>query len=82
MGDNILLTGRPGVGKTTVVRRVVEALTEVDGSNGPRAGAAIASGFYTQEMRVEGQREGFRAITLDGREAMWPASSRRLSTPH
>jgi len=58
MGRTLLLTGRPGVGKTTVIRRVAEAL-------GPRAG-----GFYTEEIRGPGGRKGFRLITLDGRQAV------------
>jgi nucleoside-triphosphatase len=54
MGRALLLTGRPGVGKTTVLRAVVARL-------GPLAG-----GFYTEEIREQGQRTGFRLITLDG----------------
>jgi nucleoside-triphosphatase len=53
----LLLTGRPGSGKTTVVRQVAASLS------GPRV-----AGFYTEEIRVRGQREGFRLVTLDGRE--------------
>jgi nucleoside-triphosphatase len=52
----LLLTGRPGIGKTTVIRRVAEAL----------AGERIA-GFYTEEERRRGERTGFRIVTLDGR---------------
>jgi nucleoside-triphosphatase len=51
----ILLTGRPGVGKTTVIRRLAELLS----------GRAIA-GFYTDEIRVAGQRQGFRVTTFSG----------------
>ncbi|MFH1862496.1 MAG: nucleoside-triphosphatase [bacterium] len=50
----ILLTGQPGIGKTTVIRQIAERL-------GDRAG-----GFYTQEMRANGVRRGFEIITLDG----------------
>lgn len=51
----ILVTGRPGSGKTTLVRRVVEALR------------APASGFYTRETRGrDGRRTGFELVTLDG----------------
>jgi nucleoside-triphosphatase len=54
MGRALLLTGRPGVGKTTVIRSVVAQL-------GARAG-----GFYTEEIRESGRRTGFRLVTLDG----------------
>jgi nucleoside-triphosphatase len=51
----ILLTGAPGSGKTTVIRRV---LAQLDGPVGV---------FYTQEIRSQGARQGFEIITLDGR---------------
>jgi nucleoside-triphosphatase len=53
----LLLTGRPGVGKTVVVQKVVASLP----------GWRLA-GFYTEEIRVAGQRQGFRAVTFDGSE--------------
>ncbi len=56
MGRTLLLTGHPGVGKTTAIRQVAEAL-------GSRAG-----GFYTQEILGPGGRKGFQLVTLDGRE--------------
>ena len=52
------MTGPPGIGKTTLVRRVVERL------HGKRL-----SGFYTEELRGRGGRIGFRIVTLDGRAA-------------
>ena len=58
MGRTLLLVGRPGIGKTTVIKQVVERL-------GDRAG-----GFYTEEIRGPGGRKGFRLLTLDGREAV------------
>jgi nucleoside-triphosphatase len=58
MGRTLLLTGRPGVGKTTVVKAVAEAL-------GERVG-----GFYTEEIRGPGGRQGFRLATLDGQETV------------
>jgi len=58
MGRALLLTGRPGIGKTTVVKAVATALEN-------RAG-----GFYTEEIRGPGGRRGFRLVTLDGREAV------------
>ncbi len=53
---NILLTGRPGVGKTTVIMRALELLPGVR-----------ATGFYTRELRGPRGRLGFEAVTLDGR---------------
>ncbi|MEW6359455.1 MAG: NTPase [Planctomycetota bacterium] len=50
------MTGRPGVGKTTLVRKVVES------------GLPIAGGFYTEEIREAGRRMGFMIRTLDGKE--------------
>jgi len=52
----LLLTGPPGVGKTTVVRRVAAGL----------AGRRV-QGFTTEEIRVGSQRLGFRLETFDGR---------------
>ncbi len=57
MPENLLLTGPPGIGKTTIIRTVARAL-------GARAG-----GFYTEEVREEDRRVGFRIVTLDGQTA-------------
>ncbi|MCJ7551989.1 MAG: nucleoside-triphosphatase [Anaerolineae bacterium] len=57
MGRSLLLTGHPGIGKTTIIRKVVEAL-------GNRAG-----GFYTEEIQGPGGRHGIKLITLYGEEA-------------
>jgi nucleoside-triphosphatase len=53
-----LLTGLPGSGKTTVVRRIVELLK-----------VQRLAGFYTEELREHGQRVGFEAVGLGGRSA-------------
>jgi nucleoside-triphosphatase len=55
MGAALLLTGQPGVGKTTIIRSVIGRLE------------GRAAGFYTEEIREEGRRTGFRLVTLDGR---------------
>jgi len=55
---NILLTGMPGVGKTTLVRALVEKLDRP------------ARGFTTEEIRERGRRRGFKIATLDGREGV------------
>jgi len=58
MGQTLLLTGRPGIGKTTIIKTVIAQL-------GDRAG-----GFYTEEILGPGGRKGFRLITLDGHSAV------------
>jgi nucleoside-triphosphatase len=50
----LFLTGVPGVGKTTVIRRVAARLGE------------CAGGFYTEEIREDGRRTGFRLAALHG----------------
>jgi nucleoside-triphosphatase len=57
MARTLLLTGRPGVGKTTVIKAVAQALGE------------RADGFYTEEIRERGKRQGFRLVGLRGEEA-------------
>ena len=56
---NILLTGRPRVGKSTLIRKVVERLKELGYKN--------IGGFYTLEVRKEGERAGFSINTLNGK---------------
>ncbi|MDL1862296.1 AAA family ATPase [Betaproteobacteria bacterium PRO7] len=51
----LLLTGPPGIGKTTALRRVCERLS-----------IAPLRGFYTEEVRSGGVRQGFRLVTFDG----------------
>ena len=51
----LLITGQPGRGKTTVVRRVADRL-EPSGLRG----------FYTEEIREAGDRRGFRLVGFDG----------------
>ncbi|MHA2372470.1 MAG: NTPase [Candidatus Thorarchaeota archaeon] len=52
---NILLTGRPGVGKSTVIRSVIEML-----------GPDRVGGFWSSEIREEGRRVGFSLETVAG----------------
>jgi nucleoside-triphosphatase len=52
----LLLTGPPGVGKTTALRRAADELSDLE-----------IRGFVTEEIREAGQRVGFRIETFDGR---------------
>ncbi|MEA3253742.1 MAG: NTPase [Chloroflexota bacterium] len=54
----LLLTGKPGTGKTALIKEVI-ARTKIK-----------AGGFYTEEIRTGGVRRGFRIITLDGQDAI------------
>jgi nucleoside-triphosphatase len=56
---HVLLTGPPGCGKTTVLRRTVEALD----------GLRLA-GFYTEEVRLRRQRIGFEIVGLGGQRSL------------
>ena len=51
----LLVTGVPGVGKTTLIRRVAERLQ-----------GRVLGGFYTEEAREAGRRVGFRLVDFDG----------------
>ena len=51
---NFLLTGHPGVGKTTMIRKLIDKLK------------FEAGGFYTEEIREENKRQGFAIVTLSG----------------
>lgn len=53
----LLLTGPPGIGKTTLVCKLASRLSQY------RIG-----GFYTEEIREGGQRKGFRLVTFQGEE--------------
>ncbi len=55
---NILLTGKPGCGKTTVIKKVLKKLEGIK-----------VAGFFTEEIRKKGERKGFKITSLDGEEA-------------
>ncbi len=55
----IIITGAPGVGKTTLIRKVAAAQADLN-----------PVGFYTAEIREKGERKGFELIALDGRRGL------------
>jgi nucleoside-triphosphatase len=68
-GVRLFLTGNPGVGKTALIRAVVERLKGI-----------TCAGFYTEEMRQTGQRTGFKIVTLDGRDGILASLGRQRPT--
>jgi nucleoside-triphosphatase len=57
LSKNILITGLPGCGKTTLVQKLADELREYD-----------PAGFYTEEIRSHGARTGFKLTSLDGQK--------------
>lgn len=51
----LLISGVPGIGKTTVVQKVLHSLED-----------HTVAGFYTKEIRINRIRKGFELVTLDG----------------
>jgi nucleoside-triphosphatase len=58
MTKKVLLTGRPGCGKTTLIKHLAKKL------------ALTAGGFYTEEIRERRERVGFKIITLEGKDSL------------
>jgi len=63
-----LLSGEPGCGKTTLIKEVLAKANK------------SAGGFYTEEIRVQGARQGFKIVTLDKKTAVLARTSVR--SPH
>lgn len=58
---NLLLSGRPGIGKTTTLEHVADQLQEAE---------TTIAGFVTREIREDdGTRVGFRLVPFDGEQA-------------
>ncbi len=55
----LLITGAPGIGKTTVIRCVAAQLE-----------VKRLRGFCTEEIRESGERRGFRLVSLEGKQCV------------
>jgi nucleoside-triphosphatase len=66
---NLFVTGLPGVGKTTLIKKLSEALATFH-----------PAGFYTSEIREEGVRKGFELSTLEGSKGL--LSHINTQSPH
>ena len=55
---NILFTGPPGCGKSTLIEKIV------------KRSRSSKTGFFTREIREKGIRVGFSIKTLDGKQGM------------
>ena len=55
---NILFTGFPGCGKSTVIEKIVQDLH------------IPATGFFTRELKKKGHRVGFSIATIDGKHGI------------
>jgi len=64
---HLLIVGRPGVGKTTLMKRLVQSLRH-----------RAIDGFLTEELREAEQRIGFWLSPLDGRQVL--LAHRRVGT--
>lgn len=53
--NNILVTGPPRSGKSTLIEKVVQKVSRP------------ATGFFTQELREKGRRVGFSITTIEGK---------------
>ncbi|MCH7517799.1 MAG: NTPase [Candidatus Dadabacteria bacterium] len=56
---NILISGLPGIGKTTLIKKIYQEIRDIN-----------PVGFYTEEIRNEGQRKGFQLISLNGNRSI------------
>ncbi|MHA2002658.1 MAG: NTPase [Candidatus Thorarchaeota archaeon] len=55
MRKNVVLTGRPGIGKSTLIKKIIHAL-----------GRDTVGGFWSAEIRESNRRVGFSINTLSG----------------
>jgi nucleoside-triphosphatase len=64
MGKNIIITGLPGVGKTTLIKGILHEIRSLN-----------PIGFYTEEIRSKGIRTGFSLISVTGEKSILAAEN-------
>ena len=69
----LLLTGNPGVGKTTVLVRVIEGL---------KSKGHVVGGMLSREVRSGGNRVGFEILSLMDNQHGWLARVDQKQGPH
>ncbi len=70
MQRHLLITGRPGIGKTTVLMRTVDML---------RNAGVVVGGMTTREIRLGGVRTGFEIVDLlSGRAGVLATTERTI----
>ncbi len=68
----LVLTGAPGVGKTTVIAKTVSAL---------RGKGVFVGGTFTREVRKDNVRVGFEVVDVAAARVGWLASVNQLEGP-
>ncbi|XP_055491164.1 cancer-related nucleoside-triphosphatase [Leucoraja erinacea] len=58
MRRHVFLTGPPGIGKTTLIHKIIDVL---------KSSGVPVDGFYTEEVRKNGRRIGFDVVTVSGK---------------
>jgi nucleoside-triphosphatase len=64
MEKNIIITGLPGVGKTTLIKTILHEIRSLN-----------PIGFYTEEIREQGIRTGFSLISVTGEKSILAAEN-------
>ena len=59
MEKNIIITGLPGVGKTTLIKGILHEIRSLN-----------PIGFYTEEIREQGIRTGFSLVSVTGEKSI------------
>jgi nucleoside-triphosphatase len=64
MEKNIIITGLPGVGKTTLIKGILHEIRSLN-----------PIGFYTEEIREKGIRKGFSLVSVTGEKSILAAEN-------